>query len=204
MKKICFLIILICTLVGNVSAQELYYVNDKGVSFTKQEYDKISEFYWEGYQNNLTNEDFEFLKENGLFENEIKTIEINDNNFSLLSTSEHTTANKSLKMNTVCSSTCLVSITLNWINLPKIRSYDILGIYLDNTSIIKINNLIVDTNKGKDFYSSTKKSSNGIGTSFKLPTDVTYLNIAQTLIVEKRGVIKASYQHAKKKYILCK
>ncbi len=202
MKKIYIMTIIASLFIGSViesvNAQELYYENSNGVSFTKQEYDKISEFYWEGYQNNLSNEDFNFLKNNGLFENEINSVEIDDNVMSLFSVSEHTTTNKSLKMSTACSSNCLVSISLNWINLPTIRSYDILGIYLENTSAINISDVTIETNNGKSYYNYTNKSTDGIGTSFKLPTNVTYLKIAQTLIVEKKGNIKASYQHAKK------
>lgn len=56
MKKICIIIILASLFIGNVNAQEFYYENNNGVILTKQEYDKISEFFWEGYQNNLTNE----------------------------------------------------------------------------------------------------------------------------------------------------
>lgn len=79
MKKICIIIILASLFIGNVNAQEFYYENNNGVILTKQEYDKISEFFWEGYQNNLTNEEFTFLKKNGLFENEIRNVELNDN-----------------------------------------------------------------------------------------------------------------------------
>ena len=85
MKKICIIIILASLFIGNVNAQEFYYENNNGVILTKQEYDKISEFFWEGYQNNLTNEEFTFLKKNGLFENEIRNVELNDNGFNLLS-----------------------------------------------------------------------------------------------------------------------
>lgn len=197
MKKIYIILLLTFILIGDVNAEE-YYQNSYGVSLTKDEYNKISEFYWEGYQDYLSIEDFNFLKNNGLFENEIKTAKFVDNNYNLFSLAEHTTANKSLKMSSSCSSNCLISITLNWINLPKIRSYDILGAYLDKTSVIQANGVIVETNNGRSNYQITKKTTNGIGTSFKLPTNVTYLNISQTLIVEKKGAIKASYQHAKK------
>lgn len=203
MKKLYIIAILSMIFISNVNAQEIYYENNNGVILNEHEYNIISEFYWKGYQEYLTNKDYEFLKKNGLFENEIETKEINDSNindsnFNLLSISEHTTANKSLKMSTSCSTNCLVAISLNWINLPKIRSYDILGIYIDNTSIKRIDNTIIETNKGRSNYAYTNKASNGIGTSFKLPTDVTYLRISQTLTVEKKGSINASYQHATK------
>ena len=198
MKKLYVIVLLSIMFTGNVNAQEVYYENNNGVKFTEHEYDKISEFYWEGYQEYLSNKDFELLKNNGLFENEIETSEIIDNNFNMVLSNEHTTANKSLKINKVCSSNCSISIVLEWINLPKVRSYDILGVYLDNTSIIKTGNVIVKTNKEANSYSYTNKSTNGIGTSFKLPTDVTSLKISQTLTVKKQGTIKASYQHATK------
>ncbi len=186
MKKIYVLILLSMLFVGKVNADEIYYKNENNVVLTKHEYNTISEFYWEGYQETLSIEDFYFLKENGLFENKVNSVEINDNPISLYSVEEHTTANKSLKMSISCSSNCVVAISLKWINLPKIRSYDILGIYLDNTRVIQETKLRIDTNRGKTEYSYDKKETNGIGTSFKLPTDVTYLNVAKTLVVEKR------------------
>lgn len=198
MKKICFIAVLMFLLMGEVNAQDLYYKNDDGVILTPHEYNVISEFYWNGYQSKLSKEEYNFLKENGLFENKIETIEIDDSKYNLLSLSEHTTKNKSLKMSMSCSSTCLVSISLHWINLPKIRSNDILGIYLDNATPIQVNKVRIDTNKGKTEYSYDKNEINGIGTSFKLPTDVTYLDVSQLLLLEKKGTIKASYQHARK------
>lgn len=187
---------LLIIFIGKVDADN-YYKNDNGVILNEKEYNIISKFYWRGYQELLTKKDLDFLRSNGLFENEIKTVEINDG-INLLSNISHNTEYKSLKMNTSCSSKCLVSISLEWIKLPKIRSYDILGIYFDNTSLIEANKVIVETNKGISKYSYTNKATNGIGTSFKLPTDGTYLKISQTLTVEKKGTIKASYQHAKK------
>lgn len=198
MKKIFLLILLSFVFIGGVNAQGIFYENSNGVILTQKEYSAISDFYWDGYQENLSQEEYNFLKKNGLFENEIKTTLVNNSDYSLLSEAEHTTANKSLKMSMSCNTNCLVSITLRWINLPKIRSYDILGIYLDGASPIQVNKVRVDTNKGKSEYSYDKKENIGIGTSFKLPTDVTYLDISQLLLLENKGSIKASYQHAKK------
>lgn len=198
MKKNFLLILLSFAFIGGVNAQGIFYENSNGVILTQKEYRAISDFYWDGYQKNLSLDEYNFLKNNGLFENEIKTVQISDSNYNLLSEAEHTTANKSLKMSMSCNTNCLVSITLRWINLPKIRSYDILGIYLDGASPIQVNKVRVDTNKGKSEYSYDKKENIGIGTSFKLPTDVTYLDVSQLLLLENKGSIKASYQHARK------
>ena len=101
-------------------------------------------------------------------------------------------------MSMSCNTYCLVAVTLKWINLPRIRSYDILGVYLDNVTPIQINKVRVNINKGKSEYSYDKKENIGIGTSFKLPTDVTYLDVSQLLLLENKGSIKASCQHARK------
>lgn len=198
MKKIFLLILLSFVFIGGVNAQEIFYENSNGVILTQKEYNDISEFYWDGYQENLSQEEYDFLKKNGLFENEIKTTLVNSSDYSLLSEAEHSTANKSLKMSMSCNTTCLVSIILKWINLPRIRSYDILGVYLDNVTPIQINKVRVNTNKGKSEYSYDKYETNGVGTSFKLPSDVTYLDISQIFLIENKGSIKASYQHARK------
>ena len=49
-----------------VNAEELtYYTNSNNVNFSKEEYEFISNFYFEGYQNYMTEEDYkEFKKSN--------------------------------------------------------------------------------------------------------------------------------------------
>lgn len=198
MKKIIMIALISMLFISKANAQDLYYINSNGVCLTEQEYNKISEFYWDGYQKNLSLDDYSFLKENGLFENNIESLIITNTKEDIMPLAEHTTSNKSLKMSKSCSTNCLISISLNWLNLPKIRSYDILGTYLDNTSVIQVNDVIVETNKEAKNYSYTKKDINGIGTSFPLPTSGNALKISQTMLVQKKGNIKASYQHAKK------
>lgn len=69
MKKFYIGMLLSLLFIGNTNAQEIYYKNSNDVSFTKDEYNKISDFYWEGYQDYISVDNFEFLKNNGLFEN---------------------------------------------------------------------------------------------------------------------------------------
>ena len=198
MKKFYILALLSILFIGKVNAEEIYYTNSNGVNLTKHEYNVLSEFYWDGYQKNMSNEELEFVKNRGLFENEIKTVEIKDNPIALYGVAEHTTSYKSLKLTVSCESDCLVAVSLQWLKLPKIRSYDILGFYLENANVIIDTDVIVDTNFGRTYHSIDKRSSTGIGTSFKIPTAVEYLNISQNLIVEKGGIARASYQHASK------
>lgn len=201
MKKIYLSILLFVFLIGGVAAQDYYFENSNGVILNEEEYDRVSQLYWEGYQDDLTIDEYNFLKDNGVFENEIVTDETSDNNnnsnINLLSTA-YTTSYKSLKISKVCSTNCIVVVTLSWLIMPTVRSYDILGFYLNNVTVLAINNLTVATNNGKESYSYTKKATNGIGTSFKLPSDATSLKMSQTITVENKGTINASYQHATK------
>lgn len=81
MKKVILLILVLLILtVQNTSAKEIFYQNDNGVILTKEEYDFFTEMYWNGYQKNLTIEDYNYIKELDLFDKvvEKKTIELFD------------------------------------------------------------------------------------------------------------------------------
>ena len=53
MKKYLYLsfVLVFSLFIGNVSvnAQEYYYINDNGITFTKDQYDFITEMYYDGY-----------------------------------------------------------------------------------------------------------------------------------------------------------
>ncbi len=198
MKKFYVLALLSILFIGKVNAEEIYYTNSNGVNLTKHEYNVLSEFYWDGYQQNMSNEELEFLKSKGLFENEIKTVVVKDNPITLYGFAEHTTSYKSLKMSSSCSSDCVVGVSLDWLKLPQVRSYDILGFYFENTSPNDNSYLVVSSNQGGKVYTADKSSSTGMGTSFKIPSNVDYIKVTQTLTVNKGGTVRASYQHAKK------
>lgn len=63
-KKRALLALLLGTFLftKNVYAQEIYYQNDYGVILDHQEYNFISNMYWEGYQKYLTMEDYNIIK----------------------------------------------------------------------------------------------------------------------------------------------
>ena len=65
MKKILGLLAIIMSVVfvNNVYA-EVYYTNANGVVFDQNQYNYISELYWDGYQNYMTQNDFNMLYNN--------------------------------------------------------------------------------------------------------------------------------------------
>lgn len=201
MKKLLALVILVTLLCGNIIKVDAkdYFVNNNGVKLSKEEYDAISEFYWEGYQNDMHLDDYNFLNENGLFDSAITSVQTYDNDSSGISLfAEHTTRAKSLKMSKACNTSCIISVSLKWLRSPNVRSYDLIGEYLDGTTIINRGKVIVSNETASTTYDPDKYSSTTIGTSFKLPDTGDAIRIAHTFSVKQKGTINASYQHAKK------
>ena len=46
----------------NVSAKNLFYQNENGVMMSKNEYDYFSKIYWDGYQEYITQEEYDNVK----------------------------------------------------------------------------------------------------------------------------------------------
>lgn len=181
-----------------VNAEE-YYVNSNGVKLTEKEYDSISEFYWKGYQDSMTLKDYEYLSENGLFNSQITSVESNDKSSGGISLfAEHTTRAKSLKMSKACTTNCFISVSLTWLSLPTIRSYDLIGEYFYNTTVLSRGNVQLFDGSNRTTYAPDKSNSTSLGTTVKLPTTASKIKITHTFTAEKKGGVNASYQHAKK------
>ena len=112
----------------------------------------------------------------------------------------HKTGNKKININKNCDSTkCIITINMIWFNMPKIRSYDVLGARFEGTTLLNepTTALFLDGVK-KNITMYSVKKSNGFGVSFKLPTGGSSLNITQMFEVSIGGTVYASYQHANK------
>lgn len=181
----------------NAKAEEknIYYINEHGVEFTKEEYDFISQFYWYGYQNEMNLEDYQEFIDSEIINGDIETVELNN---CLLRSSEHTTANKSLKITKSCSSNCTISVVVTWSSIPSTKSYDVIGAYLENVSLITNPTTKAFTSVNTNLSSEIKKTGNGFGVSILLPSAGTNYIVNQTYVVSKGGTVYASYQHAKK------
>ena len=82
---------------------------------------------------------------------------------------------------------------MKWINLPTVRSYDLIGVYFRNTSL-ENNGVITYVNNSP--ASEIKRTNNGFGVSVKLPTGNNAISVTQIFTVKKTGTVYASYQHA--------
>lgn len=209
MKKrfmiILLLVFLLLINIKNVYAKEKYFTNNNGVTFSKEEYDFLTQMFWDGCQSLFTSLDYVRFINSNIMNNELN---ININEAIMPLGTYHETNAKKFKIATSCSSDCLVSVTLIWKTYPNVRSYDVMGAYLENTSLL--NTPVTTITNSNETY--TQKFNNGFGVSLKLPTGKTDIIVNQIFRVSKGGHVYASYQHAKnsislansKKYTLSK
>lgn len=196
MKKFFVLAIFTsCLFMSNVSAKDIYYTNNNGVSFNKEEFDFLGNFFWNGVQDLLSKEDYQNFILSDIMNGDI---EIETYHEIMTRGTYFEDANRDLKISKSCSSNCYISVTLTWKNNPTIRSYDVIGAYLENTELVNTPTTVV-LNSGATVNSKEiKKTSTGFGVSIKLPTYGNSLIVNQTYRVKKGGHVYASYQHAMK------
>lgn len=194
MKKKILVIMLLITLsfinAGNVSAKETYYLNDNNVAFSKDEYDFLSNMFWDGCQDLFTVNNYDkFISSNIM--NGIINVATNNKIMPLGTLFEG--GGRTLKIATSCNSNCFVSVTLTWNGSLTIRSYDVMGAYLENTLLLT-SPLTTVTNSSD---TTLRKLYNGFGVSLKLPSNGNNIIVNQNFRVSKGGHVYASYQHAK-------
>lgn len=196
MKKVILLILVLLILtVQNTSAKEIFYQNDNGVILTKEEYDFFTEMYWNGYQKNLTIEDYNYIKELDLFDKvvEKKTIELFD--FPIERSSSVTSNLMILTISKSCSNTCTLSLVTRWIGTPNVKSYDVFGARADGVNITNIRNARVEGDNYYKIYSNPQKNNNGFGFSILVPNESNVIATI-TFTTTKGGTVYGSYQHA--------
>ncbi len=181
----------------NVNAKEVFYTTKSGVELTKNEYRYLKTLFWEDYIDNITEEQVEEYRNDGRFEGRLVTssTEESDNMCSTRSTS-HETPYKKLTIGATCTSDCLVSIVTTWKVNPTIRSYDVIGAYLSNVSLLNHMTTYVYSNAGSSGFNNLKTAYNGIGNSVKLPTSGNNLVVNMIFTTTPGGHIFGSYQHA--------
>ena len=196
-KKLIRIILLIITLMGislNTYAKDsVYYTTPKGIELTEEEYNFLVNFYWQGYVDNMSEEQYEEFANSDLLSRKliVKTSEDNEPDRS----PTHTTPSKNLKISAACSTNCTVSIVATWTVNPSIRSYDTIGAYLSGVSLISANQTTVSSSNGTTFFYNWKSTYNGVGNSVLLPSGTT-LVVNQILTTTTGGIIYGSYQHA--------
>lgn len=198
MKKILYIFIFLFALtfgVNSVSASA-FYVNTNGVEFTREQYEYISDLYYDGYQDTMNQIELDKMINLSLFGQPIVSVEsdsifLPENNY-VINGSTVTQNGVTTKITKSCTTECLVVLKATWSLIPTINSYDVIGFRLSNASIDTINKAtITGTNYSVTYQpSSARQFSNGFGYSVKLG------NAMGMKITTSMYTTTSGYQHA--------
>ena len=199
MKKFLFYCFVILMLFERVQAKPYYYINGYGVEFTLEEYNYVSELLYDGYQATMTKEEYKIIFSENM--NTIKKTIIDTPVYSTLGTF-YASSSKNINIATSCDSTCLVTVAVNWTKSPNIRSYDLIGAFLEDTSLTT--NVVTKSmnSTGVNVSNEIKNDKNGFGVSIELLKKGDDMRITQIFRVNKGGWVYSSYQHAMKSITL--
>lgn len=199
----CMIVLVSLLLIGIVSvkAESYYFVNDNGVTFTKNEYDFITEMYYDGYQAYMTEEDKAVFNGVKMVPGNVETVEYEDKDtfvpgvISPKATS-HETASKILRISKTGSNNPVIAISCSWKKSPNVRSYDLIGAYLNGVS--KTSGVVsrITYSGGTINPSAIKNPNNGHGAVIKLPSGGNSIVASTTFSVTTGGKVYGSYQHA--------
>lgn len=203
MRKLMCLVVFATMIIGisNVKAST-YYTNENGANFTKEQYDYITELYYDGYQQLMTQDDIDRMVKSGLFGQKIEKITIGSNGIigaNIIGTrsTSVTGGGRTLTIGSSCTTECLVTLTAQWAGTPSIKSWDVIGFRISNLTITDINVAsIVGTGYSDTYFPAEARTfSNGFGYSVKLG-NANNLKITTSMYTLPGGVAYGSYQHA--------
>lgn len=205
MKKVFGLLIFIFMFIGlpNVKAST-FYTNSSGVDFTEEEYEYISEMYFDGYQEYMTQEDLDKMVELDLIGKPITKQTSNSGiiGSNIVGTRNYDSsyyAGRTISISSSCASQCLVTLKAQWSGTPTIQSWDTIGFRVLNVTINTINGAMVTGTGYSVAYgpasTSFQQFSTGFGYSVKLG-NANNLKITTSMYTEPGGTVYGSYQHA--------
>ena len=192
-----FLFVAFILMGHKVYAEEIYYTNSKGVSFTKEQYDFYTYLTHDGFQEHVTQDMLDEIATADLSTIKVKKVGIcpnptRDDNLYVI------TSAKSLEMSNYCSGGyCRIYSTVEWFGEPTVKSYDLYGAYFDgNVSMIASPMTMASSS---DYFSDSVTivyDTNGFGAVLQVPTtgDDIYFDIS--FLYSGTGTIFVSYQHA--------
>lgn len=200
-KVIAILFTLFLSLFGavNVNAKEpIVFTSSNGVELTAKEYNFFVNMYNKDFPKDMTQEEYEFFYKGNYFNSPIEKKTYFEKDPKLKSGTFYGTSSKCIQISSACSgSYCAVTTTVTWYGNPSVKSYDLLGAYLADVSLVNTPLTRSSSTTSSTAPSYTKTASNGVGASIRVPTAGSNISLYQALTTTKGGVVYASYQHAK-------
>ena len=208
-KKILKVLLVAVFAVGitkNVYAEnDVYYRTANGIDLSREEYEFLTSFYWDGYPDVMTKDQYEEFVNLDLINSDVEYKvypETSSENFigpvdNPRSTS-HSTSAKTLQIGKACLPTkCIMSLVNTWHGDPSVTSWDVIGAYMTgNSSLLSHSHTYVSTTNTTTYFNNLSTATNGIGNSVNLPDDGENLIINMAFTVSRGGRVYGSYQHA--------
>lgn len=183
----------------NVNAKEpIVFTSSKGVELTAKEYKFLVNMFNEEFPKDMTQEEYDFFYKGNFFNSSIEKKTYVENDQNIKYGTFYGTSSKGIQISKACSSTyCAITTTVNWYANPSVKSYDLLGAYLADVSLVNTPLTRSSSTTSSTAPSYTKITSKGVGASIRVPTAGSNISLYQALTTTKGGVVYASYQHAK-------
>lgn len=182
-----------------------YYTTPNGIELTQEEYEFLVNFYGVGYLDIMTRDMYDEFVEEDLINSDVEIKTYNEPQLALLNpgmspnSDTNATPAKTLQIGKACLPTyCIMSLVNTWHVSPNIRSWDNIGTYLYNVSLVNYTHAYVYSTAGTVYYENWKTDPNGhgVGNSVKLPDTGEDILISMGFKVTKGGTVFGSYQHA--------
>jgi hypothetical protein len=202
-KIVIFLTVLFISTVpfNMVHAQDdsTIYLTQSGVSIENNIYQKLCDIYSKNYIETINQEEYELI-----VSNDLESVDINEYYDSGVVT-RGSYFESNAKVIRIVKNGNYITLMASWKGVPKIKSYDVIAVRLNNVSLsggYTFKQTTVLNEKLNVSYDSYKQSfSNGFGSSFKVQ-DGTSLEISLTFMISGTGTVYGSYQHASTKATL--
>ena len=206
MKKVLMLLLVAITILGistNVYAEDAYYTTQNGIELTRDEYEFLTTFYWPGYPDVMTRAQYDEFVELDLVNSDVTIKTSNDMQSGFVGPINNpqgttsTTQGKTVQIGKACLPTkCIMSLVATWHTQPAITSWDVIGAYFHNVSLISHSHTYVSTDSYTYYFDNLQTATNGFGNSVLLPENGTNYIINTAFTVTKGGTVFGSYQHA--------
>lgn len=184
--------------VQSVSAKEVVYTNDNGIELDQYEYNFFKKVYGVKFLKYLDEDVY-----NQYSDIDFKTVEVESNQYiqgnNLSDFGERgtffSTAYKSINISKFCGILCRVVTTATWLDEPALRTYDVIGAYLDGPTRTNTPATSVYSTTSTGTAVTNVFDSTGFGAIVDLPDDGEDIVITQSFTYTGTGTIYASYQH---------
>ena len=192
MKKLLMIFTVLLSLITVSVKADSYYVNSNNVEFTEEQYNFFTNMYFDGYQDTVTQKEFNDVLDNDLFDKKI--IKSTESDSKLVRGTSLTAGGRTLTISKSCSSNCLISLQAQWNSVPSVASYDVIGVRFNTGNYATTGNAKV-IGSSTTTYTNPKTFSNGLGYSVLLPSGEAPL-VTLSFYATSGKTAYGAYEHA--------